>query len=195
MNVPRTVDGTKLKAMVADKLNNTSQVADDWFEDVFHTYWPRICGVLVRLVGDWAEAEDLALEVFWRLHQRPPDTQDERELGGWLYRVATHLGFNALRARKRRARYEEQAATMQLESDTQNNPAVLGEQAESRQRVRQVLGQMKPRAAQLLLLRHSGLSYAELATAIQVSPASIGTLLARAERQFEKVYQKTERLF
>jgi len=181
--------------MFADKPNNPSQAADDWFEGVFNAYWQRICGVLVRLVGDWAEAEDLALEVFWRLHQRPPDTQDERELGGWLYRVATHLGFNALRARKRRLRYEEQAGTLELESGTPNNPATISEQAESRQRVRQVLGQMKPRAAQLLLLRHSGLSYAELATAIQVSPASIGTLLARAERQFEQLYQKTERLF
>jgi RNA polymerase sigma-70 factor (ECF subfamily) len=47
---------------------------------------------------------------------------------------------------------------------------------------------MKPRSAQLLILRHSGLSYAEIASAIEVSPNSVGTLLARAEREFEEQY-------
>jgi RNA polymerase sigma-70 factor (ECF subfamily) len=48
---------------------------------------------------------------------------------------------------------------------------------------------MKPRSARVLILRHSGLSYAELAAALQVNPASIGKLLARAEEEFEKKYR------
>jgi RNA polymerase sigma-70 factor (ECF subfamily) len=40
-----------------------------------------------------------------------------------------------------------------------------------------------------LILRHSGLSYIELAEALDLAPASIGPLLVRAEREFEKRYR------
>jgi RNA polymerase sigma-70 factor (ECF subfamily) len=51
-----------------------------------------------------------------------------------------------------------------------------------------VLRQMKERDAQLLILRHSGLSYREIAAALDVAPGSVGTLLARAEAEFEQRY-------
>jgi RNA polymerase sigma-70 factor (ECF subfamily) len=51
---------------------------------------------------------------------------------------------------------------------------------------------MKPRAAQLLILRHSGLSYADIAAALGVAPGSVGTLLARAEKEFERRYRAVE---
>ena len=54
--------------------------------------------------------------------------------------------------------------------------------------MRQALGRMKPRSARALLLRHSGLSYAEIAAALPASPGSVGVLLARAEAEFEKQY-------
>jgi RNA polymerase sigma-70 factor (ECF subfamily) len=60
---------------------------------------------------------------------------------------------------------------------------------ERRQRVRAVLGALKPREAQLLLLRASGLAYRELAGALGIEPASVGTMLARAETEFERRYR------
>jgi RNA polymerase sigma-70 factor (ECF subfamily) len=48
------------------------------------------------------------------------------------------------------------------------------------------------RQAQLLILRYSGLSYRELAVALGVSENSIGTLLVRAEREFEKRFRGVE---
>jgi RNA polymerase sigma-70 factor (ECF subfamily) len=49
---------------------------------------------------------------------------------------------------------------------------------------------MRPREAQLLILRHSGLAYKEIAAALGVAPGSIGTLLARAEKEFERLYSE-----
>ena len=158
------------------------------FEALFQENWNKLCGVLYRLVGDWAEAEDLALDAFWRLYRTPPS--EESNLGGWLYRVATHLGFNALRARKRRQRYEEEAGYLVQESDPTWDPAEVIEQSQERAHVRRTLERMKPRSAQLLILRSAGLSYAEVAAALEISPGSVGTLLARAEREFEKAYQE-----
>ena len=158
------------------------------FEQAFAAHYARVYGVLVRLVGDEAEAEDLAVETFWRLWERAPARWDN--LGGWLYRVALRLGYNALRAGRRRAQYEQSAGRDALEQSAPPDPAQAAEQAEERQRVRAVLAQMQPRAAQLLLLRHSGLAYQEIAAALEVAPGSVGTLLARAEAEFEAQYVK-----
>jgi RNA polymerase sigma-70 factor, ECF subfamily len=158
------------------------------FEAAFQEHWPRVYGAVFRLVGDRAEAEDLALETFWRLCQRPPRRGEN--LAGWLYRVATNLGYNALRARKRRARYEEQAGKLEISNRAQQDPAVEVERADERRQVRAALDQMKPKSARLLILRHSGLSYAELAATLGLAPGSIGTLLARAEQEFLTNYQK-----
>ena len=162
------------------------------FEAIFLEHWPRVYGVLLRLVGDHAEAEDLALETFWRLHTRPPQNESSLNVGGWLYRVATNFGLNAIRAWKRRERYEMEAGRWDAEVNGEADPAEAAAQAEERRRVRRVLRGMDQRQAQLLILRHSGLSYRELAAALGVSANSIGALLVRAEREFERRYRNRE---
>ena len=157
------------------------------FEAVFHQQWSRLCAALYRFTGDPAEAEDLALEAFVQLWQRPPERADN--LGGWLYRVATRLGLNHLRSAARRDRYEQEALAERL---TQSAPPGADCEVEDRQeraRVRAVLAQMDERQARMLLMRHAGFSYQEIAAALGLNPSSIGTLLNRAEQVFEKQYQ------
>ncbi len=164
------------------------RTADEEFDRIFIEHWPRVYAVLVRLVGDRDEAEDLALETFWRLHRQPPGTSAEGP-GGWLYRVASNLGLNALRARKRRTQHELEAGQEALRRQAEADPVDELSAAEEQARVRATLAQMDERQARLLLLRYSGLDYRELAAAIGVSPGSIGNLLLRAEREFEKRYR------
>lgn len=163
------------------------------FEAVFQHYWPRLVNVLFHLTGDRAEAEDLALDAFWRLHQNPSAMDDSGDPGGWLYRVAVRLGYNALRSRRRRGRYELAAGSQALETDIQPAPEAQIEQRQERERVRRVLARMRPRSAQALIFRHSGLSYAEVAAALGTAPGSVGTLLARAEKEFERLYRLERR--
>ena len=160
------------------------------FEKLFLEHYTRVYNVLFRLVGDRAEAEDLALETFWKLWQRAPAQADN--LGGWLYRVAVRQGYNALRAARRRLRYEENAGRDALVFDAPVDPARAAEQRAERAQVRGVLGQLAPREAQLLILRHSGLSYKEIAAALGLAPGSVGALLARAEKEFERLYGRGE---
>ena len=62
--------------------------------------------------------------------------------------------------------------------------------AEEQERVRLVLALIPARQAELLVLRSHGLSYDELAAALELNPASIGTLLSRAQNAFRKEYLK-----
>jgi RNA polymerase sigma-70 factor, ECF subfamily len=157
------------------------------FEAAFTEHYRRVYGVLFRLLGDRAQADDLTVETFWRLWERGP--QRRENLGGWLYRVALRLGYNALRAAQRRERYEQQAGHEALELNPAPEPSRLVEQRQERAQVRAVLDDMKERDAQILILRHSGFSYREIAEALGVAPGSVGTLLARAEEQFEQRYR------
>ncbi|MGD9091533.1 MAG: sigma-70 family RNA polymerase sigma factor [Anaerolineales bacterium] len=164
---------------------------DAWFEVLFQEHWQRVYGVVYRLVGDHAEAEDLTLETFWRLYDQQPTFGNEHQVNGWLYRVATNLGINALRARKRRRHYEEQAGSQILDEKRMVNPDAEFEGEEQRQRVQLALADMKPRSAKLLIMRHSGFSYAEIAATLGVAPGSVGTLLSRAEEEFEERYGRS----
>jgi RNA polymerase sigma-70 factor, ECF subfamily len=174
-------------------LSNKSSPAGTDFEGLFHEYWSKVCSLLAHMVGDSDEAEDLALEVFWRLSLRPHLFSQGQNLGAWIYRVATNIGYNAIRSRKRRQHYELNAGRDQIERRGDHNPAEKLESAEDSRQVREILSRMKPRSAKILTLRYSGLTYSEIADTLDVSVRSIGTLLARAEREFEQRYRYMER--
>jgi RNA polymerase sigma-70 factor, ECF subfamily len=167
---------------------NSERSGQTSFEAVFIAHWARIVGILRRMVGDHARAEDLASEAFLKLYRRPPTASRDNNVAGWLYRTATNLGIDALRAAVRHEKLEASASAV---------PNVVAEngldhllRAEKQQRVRQVLADLKPSQAQLLILRASGHSYKELAVALEVEPSSVGTLLVRAEAAFEKRHRE-----
>lgn len=159
------------------------------FEALFTQHWAQVYRLLIRLVGDPAEAEDLALETFFRLYQRYPLQGNEANPGGWLHRVATNLGLHSIRSWKRRERYEMESGKYALEETPEDRPAEILMQDEERRLVRLALAQLNERQSQLLILRYSGLSYKEIAEALDLAPTSIGPLLLRAEREFEKRYR------
>jgi RNA polymerase sigma-70 factor (ECF subfamily) len=156
------------------------------FEALFHRHYPRVYHLLYRLMGNREEAEELAQEVFIKLYQRPLRRGDN--VGGWLYRVATNKAYNALRGEKRRGQREETvAADAPLSAPS---AAAEYQRRASQAAVRETLTRLTPRQGKLLLLRQMGFSYKELAGMLGVSPNSIGTLLARAERAFRKAYER-----
>ena len=181
-----------MKNLKTDVVEKTSaEPISSAFETLFREHWAYVYRLLNRLVGDPAEAEDLALETFVRLYQRYPLGLPENESnpGGWLHRVATNLGLHSIRSWKRRENYEMTAGKYALEESPEARPAEIMAHEEDRRLVRVVLAQMNERQSQLLILRYSGSSYKEIATALKLAPTSIGPLLLRAEREFEKHYR------
>lgn len=158
------------------------------FRDIFLEHYSRVVNVVFRLVGDRARAEELASEAFWKLYRQPIVPEPAGNVGGWLYRTATNLAIDALRAAARREQYEQAAARATVVN--RSNPDPLGEalRAERRERVRSVLAVLRPAQAQILVLRSSGFAYKELAEILGVSLGSVGTMLIRAEAEFRARY-------
>jgi len=176
--------------VTAEKINFNARHSARELETVFEDHWSRVYNVVFRLVGDQDEAQDLALETFWQYYRKPPSRREN--LSGWLYRVAVNLGFNALRARKRRSHYETEAGSNVIEEQKASEPEQEIILSERRKEVQDVLGQMKPQSAKLLVLRYSGLTYTELAAALKINPASVGKMLARAQDDFERLFSLVE---
>ena len=68
------------------------------------------------------------------------------------------------------------------------SPDELFSAAQEQGRVRAVLASMNARHAEMLLLRHDGASYDELASSLDIHPASVGTTFSRAQQAFRKEY-------
>jgi RNA polymerase sigma-70 factor (ECF subfamily) len=162
---------------------------DQAFEKSFEQYWASIYRLLARMLGDPDEAEDVALETFYRLYRYHPNSEAEFNLGGWLVRVATNLGLHSIRSFKRRQGYELTAGKMSLDEAAEDRPAEIHEAEEERRMARRALARMNPHQSQLLVMRYSGMTYKDVASALNLSPTSIGPLLVRAEREFEKQYR------
>ena len=153
------------------------------FEAFFDAHYERIARSIARIVGDPASAEGLAAEAFWRLWRHPK--AQGAYAGGWVYRTAVRLALNHLREGRRRSHYEAERVAPQTGPET---PEQAHAAAEQRRQVRGVLASLDERQAELLLLRTSGLSYEELAAAMDLNPASVGTFLNRAQQAFRKEY-------
>lgn len=163
--------------------------SDQAFESIFHEYWNSIHRLLTRMVTDPAEAEDLALETFYRLYKYHPSQHETLNIRGWLYKVASNLALQSIRSFKRREHYEIHAGKDALVEAQDDQPQKVVAEKEDRDIVRLALGQMNSRQAELLIMRHSGMAYKDIAAALNLSPSSIGPLLLRAEREFEQCYR------
>jgi len=177
VNASRTTAGELLADIPA------SEAGFD-LESLFRAQYARIAGVIVRVARDPARAEELAVEVFLKFSRNPRAHAENAE--AWLYRTAVRMGLDELRRQTRRLHYESLLGFARGAP----TPEELHAAAEERERVRRVLSVIARREAELLLLRSHGLSYGELASALHLNPASVGTLLSRAQQAFRKEYIK-----
>jgi RNA polymerase sigma-70 factor, ECF subfamily len=98
------------------------------------------------------------------------------------------MALNDLRRSTRRSRYESLFAFMALGGQRGSPVEEAFAAQEEEQKVRLVLSVIQPRQAELLMLRANGLTYEELAAALDLNAASIGTLLSRALAAFRKEF-------
>ena len=189
MERPKPMDESSWQESIPRQMKLSKSSSDQAFESIFHEYWSSIHRLLARMVIDPAEAEDLALETFYRLYKYRPSQYETLNIRAWLYKVATNLALQSIRSFKRREHYEVHAGKDVLIEATEDQPSKILAEKEDRYYVRMALGQMNSRQAELLIMRYSGMAYKDIAAALNLSPTSIGPLLLRAEREFEQSYR------
>jgi RNA polymerase sigma factor (sigma-70 family) len=150
-------------------------------DEVFRRNYQLVVGVAARVLGSRDQAEDVAQEVFLSFGRSSVPAGEARR---WLCVAAAHTALNLLRSARRRASREETAGAAgdTVVSDVADAVVTL----EERSRVRAALARLPRKQAVGLVLRHSGLSYADVAAALGLSPGSVGTTVRRAESALRK---------
>ena len=150
-------------------------------DEIFHRDYRLVVGVAARVLGSRDQAEDVAQDVFLSFGRSSVPAGEAR---GWLSVAAAHTALNLLRSGRRRASREETAAAADHSVAADVAEAVVT--LEERTRVRAALACLPRKQSVALVLRHSGLSYADVAAALEMSPGSVGTTVRRAESALRK---------
>jgi RNA polymerase sigma-70 factor (ECF subfamily) len=148
-------------------------------------YLGRIVTYGYRMMGDNAEAEDVAQETFLRLWRNIETWRADAPLIHWLHRVAYNLCIDRLRRRK----------PVSLEAlpeplDSEENPAGTLHRLELADAVAAAIAQLPERQrAAVVFVHQEGFSNIETAVLMEISVEAVESLLARARRSLRKLLE------
>lgn len=155
---------------------------EDAYVQLYRRYRGRIVSFTRRMLGDQAEAEEAAQDVFLKLYRARGSYQARSRFSTFLYRIASNHCLN-LRARldhKLVQRGREHAEHAEHASPHADQLAALT-QKELRARLDAAFDKLPERQrAAFLLVHYEGLSYQEAAESIEVSEGALKSLIHRA---------------
>jgi len=91
---------TDLHSMASERAKSTNE--PDWFDDVFEHHFGYVCRTLQRLGVQRSDIEDLAQEVFVRVHHLRGRFDRSRPVRPWLFSIALGTARNYRRSKRRR---------------------------------------------------------------------------------------------
>lgn len=140
---------------------------------------PKVMGHAYRMLGDRAEAEDVAQDALIRLWKQAPDwRQGEAKVTTWLYRVVANLCTDRLRKQK--------PVDIEAITEPEDDAASAAEQIQQKSRLDALqagLNKLPERQKQAVILRHiEGLPNPEIAEIMQIGVEAVESLTARGKR-------------
>lgn len=152
------------------------------FADIFEEYRPVVYAVACRITGP-DDADDVVIESFLKAWRALPNFDARSSLKTWLYRITHNCALDFLRKRKRRREKtmpedeHDDRRISQLEDEQQPRADENIMRDELAEMIYRALDCMdKPHRDVLLLRFVDGLSYADIAEAMDLS---IGTVMSR----------------
>jgi len=152
------------------------------FRELSRRHVPVMLGVARRILGNAAEAEDVAQEAMLRVWTHAPRWQPLALFRTWLSRVVVNLCLD----RKRKARWVELEAAGEL-----TDPAPLaGEAAEAAERERLLaaaIAELPERQRAAIVLSYTeGMSNAQVAEILDTTVSAVETLLVRGKQNLRR---------
>ncbi len=170
------------------------------FEELVVRYQARLVRVLEHLVGRRELAEDLAQEVFLRVYRSRQQYVPGAKFATWLFTIANNVASNALRDRSRRPEVTlagsesgplgPRPMDRLVQATSGAMPTRQIAKAELRDVVRMAMESLSERQRLAVLLnKFEGMSYADIAHAMELSPQAIKSLLSRARENLRQMLE------
>ena len=173
-----------MAAMSEDVLMMDPRTESD-FEALHAEFQDRVRSHLRRFV-DAAEAEDLAQEVFLKVHQKLPEFRGESKVSTWIFQIATHAALDRLRSPTHRLAAQHGVVDELSESSAFHIDPGHGLEPvreEMSQCIRDLVQTLSPEYSTVLLLAEmQELSLAEIARMLDCTPGAVKIRLHRARR-------------
>jgi RNA polymerase sigma-70 factor, ECF subfamily len=163
-------------------------------------YQHKVVKLVLRYVRSPAEAEDIAQEAFIKAYRALPQFRGDSAFYTWLYRIAINTAKNAIAARDRSPiEYEldlsdpEESAGMQNRLKDPDTPEGLALTEEIRSIVNAAIEALPEELRTAIVLRElEGLSYEEIAAAME---CPVGTVRSRIFRAREAIDKRLREVF
>jgi RNA polymerase sigma-70 factor (ECF subfamily) len=156
------------------------------FDQVVRQREAQVLRTAFRVLGNWADAEDVAQEVFLRLHRHGLIFANDTAAGAWLYRVTVNLCLDRTRSRRPS---QELSDVPNLERSAE--ATVLIE--EKKQRLMAALAMLPSRERAAVVLREiEGLSTAEVAAALGSSEVTVRSQISKALVRLRGILKQEE---
>jgi RNA polymerase sigma-70 factor (ECF subfamily) len=179
------------------------QVRDDnaaAFEELMRRYQSRVITIFEHMVGPRQQAEDLAQDVFLRVYRSRKNYQPRAKFSTWLFTIANNVASNALRSLSRRREvHVAPAGSGAMSANPLDEmalaasgwmPARRVDKAEMAEVVRLAMQSLNDRQRMAVLLsKFEGMSYADIAQSMEMSPQAIKSLLSRARGNLRDILQ------
>jgi RNA polymerase sigma factor (sigma-70 family) len=141
---------------------------------------PRVMGQAYRMLGNRAEAEDVAQDAMMRLWKIAPDWDADRaQITTWLYRVVANLCTDRLRKSGRGVSLD----AIEEPSDPRKSAAQDMQDTARSAALHSALADLPDRQAQAVALRHlEELGNPQIATIMDTNVRTVESLIARGKR-------------
>lgn len=154
---------------------------------LFEEYHGLVLQSAYRITGSAEDAEDILQTVFMRLLKR----EEPPALGGgaraYMQRAAVNASLDVLRARKAAKAVPLEAVDAVLETRPVDRPDRIGSSVELGKWLRQAIGQLRPRSAEVFVLRFlEGYSNQEIAELLGTSAGTIGVVIHRTRSRLQR---------
>ncbi len=150
---------------------------------------PRLLALARRMLGDAAEAEDVAQETFLRIWRNAPRWRPgAARFDTWIHRVALNLCYDRLRRRR-----EWTGSDHPEPAGPWPDPAASANE-EASERVERALQAIAPRQREAIVLTYyQGMSNIEAAAIMEISVEALESLLARGRRSLQTILTQESR--
>jgi RNA polymerase sigma-70 factor (ECF subfamily) len=160
------------------------------FEDLVRTQQHRVYGLALRMLGNAAEAQDVAQEVFIRAHRGMAEFRGDARLSTWLYTIASRLCLNRLAGSERRLTHHGEEMLVRL-PDGRPGPDETLERGELEEALHRAIAELDEERRVVVVLRDvEGLAYEEIA---EILDLPVGTVRSRLHRGRLDLKEKLER--
>jgi RNA polymerase sigma factor (sigma-70 family) len=175
-----------VQAAAYEKQTFSPPVALQSLEAIFREHHGAVYRAAYRITGNAADAEDVLQTVFTRLLRREEQPDLSNSAGSYLHRAAVNAALDLMRRRKRARAVDLDEVSEQL-VDEDAGPERRRGSREIASRVREAMGRLSPRQAEIFSLRYlEGLGNLEIATMLGSSQTSIAVILHRARHRLQK---------